>query len=429
MKRLLFLFSVLAATFMPLCAGADEQGFVAVVKMDMMILPGTHDYLTVSINKASEEGAKLIVVLLDTPGGILQTTQLMTQEIFKSKVPVAIYVYPKGATATSAGVFITLAGHVAAMAPGTSIGAAHPVSGEGKDIEGDMRQKAENMASAMVRSISEQRGRNTEWAEKAVKESSSLTEKEALEKRVVDKIADDIPDLLKKIKGSEVTLGNEKVVLGDYSALPVRYYEMHYKDRVMNVLANPNVAALLWLGATTGLSIELYNPGAILPGVVGVICLILALVVSQIIPVNEGGVILLIVGALMIGAEMYVTSGLLGVGGIIAMVLGAMYLIDVTAAPGLSVSTALVGSIGALAGLFLFLMIAGLRSAQKKKVTTGKEGMIGLKARALENFTGKGSVFVKGAVWRAESESGLIEKDDEVEVVSVSGLTLRVKKI
>ena len=326
------------------CFGQETREYVAVLSMDMMILPGTQSYLEESIARAGREGAKIIVVNLDTPGGVLLTSQEMVQAILNSPIPIVIYVSPSGSTATSAGVFITMAAHIAAMAPGTSIGAAHPVTGEGKDIEGDMRKKAENMTIAMVKAISEQRGRNIKWAEQSVKESSSATAEEALKENVIDLLANDITSLLESIAGKKIKLGSQELELEDYSNLPRIEYEIATRDKVINVLANPNVAALLWMGATTGLSLEIYNPGAILPGVVGLICLVLALQVSQVIPISQSGILLLVLGAALIIADFFVGSAVLAVGGIIALAFGAVYLIDVSQAPGLEVSTELICS-------------------------------------------------------------------------------------
>ncbi len=429
MKQLSLILFVLLL-FTPLQLLYSEEPFVAVVRMDMEILPGTQDYLERSIEQSSREGAKVLVAYLDTPGGMLNTLQGMIQSIFKSPIPVVIYVGPSGSTATSAGVFITLAAHVAVMAEGTSIGAAHPVMSGGEDIKGDMRAKAENMTIAMVRSISEQRGRNVAWAEKAVKESDSITESEALKLGVIDFVAKDLDELLTKLKGRKIKLESKDIVLEDYSKLPRREFQPSFKQKTINVLADPNVAALLWLGATTGLSIELYNPGAILPGVVGVICLILALGVSQIIPISQGGVLLLIMGVLMIGAEFFIPSGVLGVGGIIAIVLGSIYLVDVSVAPDLSVNLYyIVPSAVLFGGLILTIVWSAIRTF-KRPFTTGSEGLIGMRGKALSNFTSDGKVFVNGEVWSAVAEKGIIQKEEEIEVIAVKpGLVLEVRQV
>lgn len=409
---------------------AEEKGFVALMNMDMMILPGTQGYLENVILKAEEDGAKAIVVQLDTPGGIITTSQEMIQAIFKSKVPVIVYVYPSGSTATSAGVFITMAGHIAAMAPGTTIGAAHPVAGDGKDIEGDMRLKAENMTIAMVRSISEERGRNVEWAEESVKKSSSLTENEALKKNVVDIVTPSIIDLLRDLKGRKIELDGKEVVLEDYSNLPIKNIEISVQNKILNVMANPNIAALLWLGATSGISLELYNPGAILPGVVGVICLLLALAVTQVIPITQTGILLMVAGGLMIGAEMYVASGILGVGGIIAMIFGAIYLVDPIAAPDLKVNLEMIIPVILLFGGFMLWVLREVIFSRSKNVSTGQEGMIGEVGKAEQDFTVRQSIFINGESWNASligAEASSVKKGADLEVVAVHGLLLDVK--
>ncbi|MCB0333639.1 MAG: nodulation protein NfeD, partial [Bdellovibrionales bacterium] len=299
------------------------------------------------------------------------------------------------------------------------------------DIEGDMRKKAEEITVAMVKSIAEERGRNVEWAEKAVKESASLTEKEALEKNVIDLIAPSVTDLLNQLAGRTVKLkdGNE-VRLPDLSLLPRKEYEMSVRDEVINVLANPNVIALLWLAATTGISLELYNPGAILPGMIGLIALLLALAVSQIIPISQGGVLLLILGAVLIAAEMFTGTFLLGVGGVVSLIFGSLYLIDVTQAPGLSVSYELIVSVAVLLGGFLLVVVHGAIKARRQQPLTGSEGLVGERAKTVEPISKGGKVFLDGEYWNAMTPEGVIEKGVLVEVVAVhDGLVLEVKKI
>jgi len=421
---------VAAALFLSTPASdARAEAHIAVLDMDMMILPGTRSYLEESINNAAADGAKAVIIKLDTPGGLLQTAQEMVQLILGAPIPVIVYVGPSGSTATSAGVFITLAGHVAAMAPGTTIGAATPVAGDGKDIDSDMKAKAENITSAMVRSIGEQRGRNLTWGDKAVKEAAALTEREALAQGVIDLVATDEGDLLRQLKGREVLVRQQKVILGDWSALPRIYIQASATDFVINVLANPNVLALLWLGASTGLTIELYNPGLIFPGVIGAICLILALAMSQIIPINQGAVLLLGLGALLVGAELYTGTILLGILGAGAMLLGALYLINQSEAPGLSVALEVALPVVVIfAGIMLTIAVLGYR-ALRQKVATGAEGMVGMIGTALGPLGASGQISVNGERWNAVTLGGVIEAGAEVEVVEMrAGLTLEVKR-
>lgn len=421
--------------------GADQQkqdieshadGWVATVKMDMMILPGTLGYLQQAIRKAEEQEARIIVVILDTPGGILDTSQQMIQSIFTSPVPIVVYVGPTGSTAASAGVFITMAGHIAAMAPGTSIGAAHPVAATGQDIEGDMRAKAENITVAMVKSITEERGRNIEWAEEAVRESASLTEKEALAKGVIDLVATDVTDLLNQIVGREVKVNGSTVKLGDYSDLSRREIEMGFQDRVMNVMANPSVAALLWLAATTGISLELYNPGAIIPGMVGIICLLLALAVSQVIPVSQSGVLLMGLGALLIGAEFYVGSGVLAIGGVVALIFGAIYLVDPSQAPGLAVALEVVVPVAVACGALGLWVVHAAFMTRSNQVRTGKEGLVGLVGSVSKTINEEGLIKLRGELWRALPAAGQTTPIEEGKMVVVTasrpGLVVEVRE-
>ena len=413
---------------------SEKTDFVAKIKMNMIILTGTQKFLESSIKKAERDGAKALIVELDTPGGVLQTTQEMVQAIFKAKIPIIVYITPTGATATSAGVFITMAGHIAAMSPGTTIGAAHPVQGDGKDIEGDMRKKAENATVSMVKAITEERGRNLEWAEKAVLESSSITEKEALEKNVIDIIAPEIKDLLKSIKGKKIKLDGQDLILEDFSELPITEYEIHFQDKILNVLGHPSVVALLWLAATTGISIELYNPGSIFPGVVGVICLLLALAVSQVIPITQTGVLLMVVGVLMIGAELFIPSGIFAVGGIIAIIFGAIYLIDPNEAPNIQVSLEFIIPMAILVGVSMLWIMREVFGTYRKRPSTGQEGLIKKVIVVDDNLIKSNLVFVNGEYWsfridKDESDQSQIKPGDSLMVSEVQGLVLILKKI
>lgn len=409
-----------------------QQGSVVIVPLRSIILPGTEEQFNRGLALATETKAAALVIELDTPGGVLQTTQSMTQSIFKSKVPVIVYVSPTGAIATSAGVFITVAAHVAAMAPGTSIGAAHPVNGDGKDIEGDMRKKAENATVSMARALAEQRGRNAEWVERAVRESISVTAAEAVKEKVVDFEAATLDEVLKKISGRAVSLDGEKVVLQDLSSAKRVLVEPNMRESVLNFLGHPNIAALLWLAATTGLSIELYNPGAVLPGVVGIISLVLALTVSQIIPLNEGAILLFAAGAIMIGLELFMPSLVLGLGGIAAMVAGALYLIDSNAAPGIAVSTAVVLPSAIVLGGLMLLAVTVAARAVKRKVTSGIEGLIGKEVVLEQPLAFKGSLNIEGELWHIERDNysaPQLAAGSSVRIVRVQGLTLVVTPV
>lgn len=428
MQRLVTVFLAALVWCLASSGAVASSPSVVVVPMSMPILPGTQLLLARAIDEASSSGAKLIVIQLNTPGGMLHTSQEMIQEIFQSPVPVVVYVSPSGGTATSAGVFITIAGHVAVMAPGTSIGAAHPVDSGGKDIDGDMRQKVENITTAMVKSIAEERGRNVKWAEKAVKESASLTEAEAVKEHVVDFIARDLDDLLKQLVGREVKLQSGTVKLENYQQLPRITITQSLSEEAINVLAYPEVLALLWLAATGGISLELYSPGLILPGVVGVISLVIALALSQVIPINSGAVLLIVLGGLLMGGELFMPSGILGAGGIIAMILGALYLIDTSQAPDLAVSLHAILPVAlVLGGLVSALAMLAFR-AKRRRPVTGESALIGQKGRAIETFTTAGKIHVNGEIWSATATAGVVERDATIEVVAVKpGMVLEVR--
>jgi membrane-bound serine protease (ClpP class) len=376
--------------------------------MKMAILPGTAEYLKESIEFASNNQIDLVVVQLGTPGGLITTTQEMVQDIFKSPVPIAVYVSPSGASATSAGVFITMAAHIAAMAPGTSIGAAHPVGGGGEDIKGDMGKKVENMAAALARSISEKRGRNSAWAERAVKKSSSLTVDEAIKKGVVDIKAEGLDELMTKLEGREVLVGDTRVKLTNFQHPTVINFSQSLRLRVLNFLSDPTVAGILWLCATTGLGVELYHPGLILPGVVGAVCLVLALISMQILPLSIGSVVLIVVGVLLALAESFVPSGVLGVGGIVSILIGMLYLVDTGQAPGLHVQIGYVIPFLVIFGVIVVTVVWSLLIVRRHKPTVGYSTLIGREGEVTAAFeNGAGAVRVGGEIWRAECSESL----------------------
>lgn len=408
------------------------QQIVVVMPLHEIILQGTEEQFNRAVELAKERNAAALIIELNTPGGVLQTTQSMTQSIFQSSIPIIVYVSPTGGSATSAGVFLTVSAHVAAMAPGTSIGAAHPVNGDGKDIEGDMRKKAENATVAMARGLAQQRGRNADWVERAVRESISVTASEAVKEKVVDFEAATMDELLRKIAGRTVVVAGTPRTLTDLSTASRIVVEPNVRESVINFLGHPNVAALLWLAATTGLSIELYNPGAVLPGVVGVIALVLALAVSQIIPLNEAALLLFVTGAGMIGLEFVFPSFVLGIGGIAAMIAGALYLVDSQAAPGLAVSLPIVIPTAAVLGGLILLAVTVAAKAAGRKVSSGVEGLVGRELVLDKPMGSKGSLLVEGELWRVEREdshAGELAAGSKIRVVRLKGLTLVVRAV
>lgn len=406
-----------------------HSGRVVVVPTEMMILPGTAQYIKGVVEEAAGSDTKLIIIELSTPGGMLSSTEEIVKTLFSSPVPVVVYVSPAGGTATSAGLFVTMAGHIAAMAPGTTIGAAHPVGGQGENVEGDMRAKIENATLSMVRSIADERKRNIAWAEKAVKESASATAAEAVSLGVVDIIAESRVELMRLIAGRTIKTVAGQVVLEDYSALPVSIERLSLRGRIINVLANPAVLALLWVGASAGLGVEIYNPGLILPGVVGVLCLIAALLVSEVIPITMMGITFLVAGGLLLALELVVPSGALAIGGIVAIALGTVTLIDVTQAPDLTMAYLIIAPVLAVIAGFILLLGYKVAATRRQKPSVGFSAMTGLSGTVLEVRESGLRIRVHGENWLAQLIEGEkpCKEGDTVVVVSHQGNSLFVR--
>jgi membrane-bound serine protease (ClpP class) len=404
--------------------GGASAPRVSVLTLDGVISPVTVRLVDSALERARAEGAPALVIRLDTPGGLERSMRSIAQRILNAEIPVIVYVAPTGARAASAGAFIALAGHVAAMAPATSIGAAHPVAvGGGMDKES--LRKIENDAAAFIRSLALERGRNADWAEKAVRESVSVTEREALQLRVIDLVADSVPDLLARIDGRTVKTARGPVTLHTRGVDPVPV-EVGWRDRFLNVITDPNIAYILMMLGVLGLFFELSNPGVIAPGVIGGICLILAFYAFQSLPINFAGLLLILLGIVLLVAEIKVVShGVLAIGGVIAMALGSLMLFD---APEVSLRISpwlLVASVGAMASGLLIAMAASARALRQPPML-GARGMIGAVGVARGALAPGGQVQVGGELWRAVAEGAPIEDARQVQVVSVEGLTLKV---
>jgi len=424
--RILSLCLVLCGLWcVPVTIGADAV--INVHQVEGIINPVVVEYMTDSIRRAEEAKDVAVIFQLDTPGGLVDSTREIVKALLNANVPTVVYVAPSGARAASAGTFITMAAHIAAMAPGTNIGAAHPVSGEGKDIEGDMRQKAENDLAAFARSIAEKRRRNAEWAEKAVRESVAVTEVEAREQRVIDVIAEDIPGLVKQLDGRQVTLIQGTVTLHTAGAT-VRVQQMTWRQRLLAALSHPQIALMLLSLGSIGLLVELYNPGLIFPGVVGALALLLAFYSLQTLPINYTGLLLIGLGMVMFILEIKVTSfGMLILGGIVAMSLGALMLIDSPEEYLRIPLSTIVLVVGTTAGLFLFVVGAAVRSVGRKPVS-GREGMLGAIGMVRGRIDPTGTVFVHGTLWSARSASP-VEVGETVRVIGIEGMRLTVEKV
>ncbi|TNE44836.1 MAG: nodulation protein NfeD [Deltaproteobacteria bacterium] len=418
----------------PFLTGASSNpkpngGDAVVLTLVGSINPGTADYIRAGIQKAAASGAAMVVIKMDTPGGLLQATREIVKSILNAEIPVAVFVTPSGARAGSAGVFITMAGHVAAMSPGTNIGAAHPVVSGGKDPEKaagkHMAAKILNDTVAFIKAIAKKRKRNVEWAKKAVVESDSITAGEALKMNVVDVLAHDVRDLLQKIDGKTVIVGQKKVVLKTKN-MPLRDMDMTLKQKVVNFFANPQIAYFLMMFGMLGIMMEIYHPGAIFPGTLGAICLFLAFVSFQVIPINYGGLALILLGVLLLVAELLTpTFGLLFVGGMISLTFGSLFLID-SPDPnmriGLSTVLPTVGVLSVVLGAVLFAVL----KTYGKPVMSGEEGMVGEVGVVRTALSPRGTIRVRGEQWNAESVEGTLDVGENVRVVALDGLRLRV---
>ena len=406
-------------------ANAAPVATVGLIKIDGPIGPATASYISRAIDLSASRKDECLIVQLDTPGGLLDSTKTIVQKFFASTVPVVVYVAPAPATATSAGCFITLAADIAVMAPNTSIGAAHVVtlggSGEEPKMDDVMKQKLENFGVSFMETIASKRHRNVEWAKSSVKESAAITAEKALELRVIDLIAKDVPDLLKQIDGREVN-GKELQTAN----ATVTEIAMSFREKVLSLL-RPEVMFALMLMVMYGIIGELSNPGAILPGVVGGIALILVLYMSAVLPVNVAGLALILLAVGLFIADIYTpTHGVLTAGGIISFFLGALMLFNRTD-PAFRLSLSFIIPATVVTALFfIFVVGAGLR-AQFLPVRAGKETMIGRVAPAKARIdTSGGKVFVEGEIWNAVSDA-VIEKDQPAQIVGIEGLTLKVK--
>src|SRR5215470_1895322 len=415
-----------AALTLLLAVAAPGGAEIPVVELDGVVHAVSAAHVVQAIDRADAEGAPLVVIRIDTPGGLDSSMRQIIDKMLNCKTPVAVFVGPSGARAASAGFLITIVADVAAMAPGTNIGAAHPVAGMGQ-MDEVMSKKVTSDAAAYIRGKAERRGRNVEMAEKAVVESRSFTEKEALDLKLVDLVVRDVPELVEKLEGREVKRFDGAVVTLHVKGQTTYLVKMDWRQMVLSAIARPDVLFLLFLGALAGLGTEISHPGLLFPGIVGTLCLILFLFAAQIIPVNWAGVLLILLAIGLFAAEVKVTSyGLLTVSGITAMILGAMMLVDAPI-PEMRVSlkTLLPPVVVMAAGTIALVRM--VFAAQRRRATTGSEGMVGLRGRSDTDLAPEGWVRLRGETWRAVSEEP-VPAGQAVEVVAVDGLRLRVRK-
>ncbi len=405
---------------------AEESPVVYQLEIDGTINPALSDYIVKGIELAESKYAAAVIIRMDTPGGMVTTTKTIIKEMVNARVPVVVYVAPSGSSASSAGALITVCADVAAMAPGTNIGAAHPVAGGGQEIDASMSEKIINDLTAYIRGIALRKGRNADWAEKAIRESVSITSKEALEIHVIDMVADSVPDLLKQLDGRKISKNNSEYTLRTANAR-VERVNPGMRFRILDSIANPNIAYILMMIGGIGVMMELYNPGLIFPGVAGSICLLLSLFALQVLPVNYVGILLILLSVVLFILELKVQSfGMLSVGAIISLTLGSVMLFE-TGEMAMRVSWAvIIPTVTAVSSFFIFVLGLAVK-AMMKKPRTGHQGLVGEHGIAVTDLDREGKVSVHGEYWDAQSDQ-FISKGSRVRVIRVDGLSVQVTK-
>jgi membrane-bound serine protease (ClpP class) len=402
---------------------------VRVITIDGTINPASADYIHEQLLHAENSHAECLVIRLNTPGGLLKSTRVIVSDLLNSPVPVVVYVAPAGSQAASAGVFVTLAAHIAAMAPGTNIGAAHPVT-VGEQQDSIMMEKSTNDAAAFIRTISEKRHRNIVWAEDAVRKSLSITETEALKQHIIDTIATSIADLMNKIDGKKIETQAGEKILATREATIVTV-EMPFTRQLLDILSDPNIAYIFMMLGIYGLLFELYNPGLIFPGIVGVICLILAFYSFHTLPINYAGLALIIFAIILFILEIKIIShGLLTIGGVICLILGSIMLVRIESGLDfIGLSWKVVIATAIITTLFFVAVIGFGIQAQRRKPVTGIQGMIGEIGEAFTSLQPEGRVRVRGELWQAVSLEGDIEQGAKIRTEGIENLTLKVRKL
>lgn len=408
-----------------LVTGSGYAGDIDIITVDGAITPVTARYIQDAVSRAEDKGAECLIIRLDTPGGLLQATMAIDKRLLSAAVPVVVYIYPGGGRAASAGVFISYAAHITAMAPSTNIGSAHPVNMGGQDTSRVMLEKITNDAVAHIRGLAQKRNRNAEWAEQAIRESVNITETEALALNVIDLIAENMTDLVDKLDGLTVSVNGREVTLNTADA-ELYYRDMGLNYRILDHIANPNIAYLLMMAGIFGIFFELRSPGSIFPGALGAISLILAFFAFQVLPINAAGILLILLAVVLFILEVHIVSyGLLTIGGLISMVLGSMMLYR---SPELQVALSVLIPVVVGFALFFILAVYLAARAQIRKSISGKEGIVGETGTALQNLDPEGQVSVHGEIWRAVADEK-IKKGTKVRVVAVTGMQLTVETV
>ncbi len=427
-RRILLLF-ILMLLGLSVATGIQAQGpQVHILTVEGTIVPVVANYIEDGIERAEEANATVCIIEMDTPGGLLDTTEDIVQSILNADVPVVVYVYPRGAWAASAGTFITLSANIAAMAPSTTIGAAHPVSGSGEEIPEDQMKKITEFSAKWMKTIAEERGRNIEEAQLAVTESKSFTDNDALSAGLIDLRADTLESLLNQINGREVTLSNGATITLDLTEYELIRDEMGFIENFLHAISDPNIAYILLSLATLGITAEIFNPGLIFPGVLGGICLLMAFYSLGVLPVNYAGILFIVLAiGLFIGEVLTTTFGIFTAGGVVSLVIGSLILFQ-GASPVFQIDPWLIATVTiVLAGILAFILQRAI-VAHRRQARTGREELVGKTALVKVALKPEGTVFLKGERWKAISEDSDIKTGEEVVIDRVDGLILYVSK-
>ncbi|HYA40263.1 MAG TPA: nodulation protein NfeD [Syntrophobacteraceae bacterium] len=421
------LFLIAAAALLGPSPVEPQQDHINIIQIKDSINPGVEDFIEYAIKLSTDDKAEFLIILLDTPGGLMTSMRGISQAILNSQVPIVVYVYPSGAQAASAGVFITVSADIAAMAPGTNIGAAHPVTGGGGEISSSMSDKVLNDMLAFARSIAAQRGRNAEWMEESVSKSASATAEEAFKLNVIDLVADNLPALMSKLDGWRLQHGGATLILKT-QGVEQRTISPSFQNSILRVISNPNLAYILLMIGLAGLYFELSSPGAVVPGVIGGVSLILALYALQTLPVNYAGFLIILLALIFFIVEIKVAShGLLSLAGVFCLVMGSVMLFRNPEEPGQIALSVLLPTTVVVSIFFAVVARLAFR-AQMARPQTGGDALVGMIGEVQRELNPEGKVFVSGELWNAQAEQP-IKVGEKVEVLEVNNLKLKVKKI
>jgi len=425
--RLAFFTALLAGALVPAMANADTQS-IQVLRVEGIIVPAVADYIDRGISEAEDKNVTACIIELNTPGGLLDSTEKIVQSIMNADVPIVVYVSPKGAWAASAGTFITLSAHIAAMTPGTTIGAAHPVAAGGEEIPEEQMQKITEFSAKWMKTIAQERGRNIEEAELAVTESKSFTDVDALEYNLIDLRADNLESLIAQINGWKVTLANGMEVSIDTTTYETTINEMNFIERFLHAISNPNIAYVLLSLGSIGIIAEIYSPGMFFPGIVGAISLLIAFYSLGVLDANLGGILLILLAFGLFAGELLTTTfGIFTAGGITALTLGSLLLFP-RGSPLFQVDPWLIATVVILVTIIFAFVISRVVRAHRRQATTGREELVGKTVIVKVALDPEGTVFFKGERWTAVLEKGRVEPGEEVIITKVDGLTLYVTK-